>query len=77
MDHLSNISGSDLAALANSIALFINKNYSVADIAKFVAFFTSIADILSLLVIDKVVEDSDSSTSSNIFDKNNSNKQCT
>lgn len=77
MDHLSNISGSDLAALANSIALFINKNYSVADIAKFVAFFTSIADILSLLVIDKVVDDSDSSTSSNIFDKNNSNKQCT
>lgn len=60
MDHLSNISGSDLAALANSIALFINKNYSIADIAKFVAFFTSIADILSLLVIDKVVDASDS-----------------
>lgn len=58
MDHLSNISGSDLAALANSIALFINKNYSVADIAKLIAFFTSIADILSLLVIDKVEDDS-------------------
>ena len=68
MDHLSNISGSDLAALANSITLFINKNYSIADIAKFVAFFTSIADILSLLVIDKVVDDSDSSSN------NNSNK---
>lgn len=68
MDHLSNISGSDLASLANSIALFINKNYSIADIAKFVAFFTSIADILSLLVIDKVVDDSDSSSN------NNSNK---
>ena len=54
MDCLSNISGADLAALANSIAIFINNNYSVADIAKLVAFFTSIADVLSLLVIDKV-----------------------
>ena len=54
MDCLSNISGADLAALANSIAIFINNNYSVADIAKLVAFFMSIADVLSLLVIDKV-----------------------
>ena len=57
MDHLTNVSGADLAALANSIALFINKNYSITDIAKFVAFFTSIADILSLLVIDKAVNE--------------------
>ncbi len=54
MDCLSNISGADLAALANSIAIFINNNYSVADIAKLVSFFMSIADVLSLLVIDKV-----------------------
>lgn len=54
MDCLSNISGADLAALANSIAIFINNNYSVADITKLVSFFMSIADILSLLVIDKV-----------------------
>ena len=53
MDHLSHISGAELTALANSIALFINQNYSVADIAKLIAFFTSIADILALLVIDK------------------------
>lgn len=67
MDCLSNISGADLAALANSIALFINKNYSVEDIAKFIAFFTSVADILALLVIDKVekdIEDVSSDTSS-------------
>ncbi len=67
MDCLSNISGADLAALANSIAIFINNNYSVADIAKLVAFFTSIADVLSLLVIDKVeknIEDVSSDTSS-------------
>ena len=54
MDCLSNISGADLVALANSIAIFINNNYSVADITKLVSFFMSIADILSLLVIDKV-----------------------
>ncbi len=57
MDHLSNVSGAELTALANSIALFINNNYSVADIAKLIAFFTSIADILALLVIDKATED--------------------
>ena len=67
MDCLSNISGADLVALANSIALFINKNYSVDDITKFIAFFTSIADILALLAIDKVeknIEDVSSDTSS-------------
>ena len=40
MDNLSNVSGAELAALANSIALYINKNFSIADIAKFIAFFT-------------------------------------
>lgn len=57
MDHLSNVSGAELTALANSIALFINNNYSVADITKLIAFFTSIADILALLVIDKVEDE--------------------
>lgn len=50
---LSNISGVELTALANSIALYLNQNFSIADIAKLIAFFTSIADILALLVIDK------------------------
>lgn len=54
MDCLSNVSGAELNALANSIALYISKNFSVSDIAKLVAFFTSIADILSLLAIDEV-----------------------
>ena len=53
MNHLSNISSAELTALANSIALYINKNYSITDIAKLIAFFTSIADILALLVIDR------------------------
>ena len=57
MDHLSNVSGAELTALANSIALFINNNYSVADITKLIAFFTSIADILSLLVIDRAEDE--------------------
>lgn len=65
MDHLSNVSGADLAALANSIALFINKNYSTSDIAKFIAFFTSTADILSLLVLDKVDDIIDDAHSDN------------
>ena len=56
MNRLSNVSGAELNALANSIAFFINNNYS-ADIAKLIAFFTSIADILSLLVIDKAEEE--------------------
>ena len=53
MNHLSNISGAELTALANSIALYINKNYSITDTAKLIAFFTSIADILALLIIDR------------------------
>ena len=54
---LSNISSAELVALANSIALYINKNFSVTDIAKLIPFFTSIADILALLVIDKADEE--------------------
>ena len=57
MEHLPNVSGAELTALANSIALFINNNYSVADITKLIAFFTSIADILALLVIDKAEDE--------------------
>ena len=57
MNRLSNVSGAELNALANSISFFINNNYSIADIAKLIAFFTSIADILSLLVIDKAEEE--------------------
>ena len=57
MNRLSNVSGAELNALANSIAFFTNNNYSIADIAKLIAFFTSIADILSLLVIDKAEEE--------------------
>lgn len=53
MNNLSNLSGAELTALANSIALYINNNYSVNDIAKLIAFFTSIADILALLSVDK------------------------
>lgn len=57
MNHLDNFSGADLAALANTFALYLNKNYSVADITKLIAFFTSLADILSLLVIDKAEDE--------------------
>lgn len=53
MNNISNLSGAELTALANSIALYINNNYSVNDIAKLVAFFTSVADILALLSVDK------------------------
>lgn len=65
MNHLSNISGAELTALANSIALYFSKNYSATDIAKLVAFFTSIADILALLSIDKVDEIQEDLTSNN------------
>lgn len=54
MDCLSNLSGAELTALANSLALYFSKNYSVADIAKLVAFFTSLADILALISVDKI-----------------------
>ncbi len=53
MNNISNLSGAELTALANSIALYINNNYSVNDIAKLIAFFTSVADILALLSVDK------------------------
>ncbi len=53
MSNLSNTSGAELTALANSIAIYINNNFSVADIAKFVAFFTALADILALFAVDK------------------------
>ena len=54
MNSLSNISGAELTALANSLALYFSQNYSALDIAKLVAFFTSLADILALLSVDKV-----------------------
>lgn len=54
MNSLSNISGAELTALANSLALYFSKNYSAIGIAKLVAFFTSLADILALLSVDKV-----------------------
>ena len=54
MDCFSNVSGAELTALANSIALYISKNFSLTDIAKLAAFFTSLGDILALLAIDKV-----------------------
>lgn len=58
MNSLSNISGAELTALANSLALYFSQNYSALDIAKLVAFFTSPADILALLAVDKIDEDS-------------------
>ena len=53
MNSLSNISGAELTALANSLALYFSQNYSARDIVKLVAFFTSIADILALISVDK------------------------
>ena len=53
MNSLSNISGAELTALANSLALYFSRNYSARDIVKLVAFFTSIADILALISVDK------------------------
>ena len=53
MNSLSNISGAELTALANSLALYFSQNYSAHDIVKLVAFFTSIADILALIFVDK------------------------
>lgn len=57
MDCLSNISGIELTTLANSIAIYISKNFSESDIDKFVVFFTAIADILALVSIDKIDEE--------------------
>lgn len=54
MDCLSNISGAELAALANTISIYISKNFSKDDITKLVVFFTALADILALLDIDNV-----------------------
>lgn len=57
MNSFSNISGAELTALANSLALYFSQNYPTLDIAKLVVFFTSLADILALLATDKVVEE--------------------
>lgn len=66
MNRLSDISGAELTALANSIALYLSQNYSVSDIAKLVAFFTSIADILALISIDKIDDiDTENESTSN------------
>lgn len=59
MNCISNLSGAELTALANSIALYISKNYSDEDIEKFVAFFTALADILALISIGKIGENLD------------------
>ena len=42
MDYLSDISGAELTALANSLALYFSKNYSATDIAKLQAPFCKI-----------------------------------
>ena len=57
MNCISNLSGAELTALANSIALYISNNYSSEDIEKFVAFFTALADILALISIGKISEE--------------------
>lgn len=57
MDRLANLSGCELNALANSISIYINNNFSVSDIAKLIVFFTAIADILALISIEKEKED--------------------
>lgn len=57
MNCISNLSGAELTALANSLALYISNNYSSEDIEKFVVFFTAIADILALISIDKISND--------------------
>lgn len=56
MNCLSNLSGLELTTLANTIAIYISKNYSDEDIEKFIAFFTAIADILALVSVDKIDE---------------------
>ncbi len=38
MNCISNLSGAELTALANSLALYISNNYSSEDIEKFVVF---------------------------------------
>lgn len=38
MDCISNLSGAELTALANTIAIYISKNYSDENIEKFVVF---------------------------------------
>ena len=57
MDCLSNLSGIELTALANAIAIYISKNFSENDIDKFVLLFTAIADILALASVDKFGEE--------------------
>ena len=57
MNCISNLSGAELTALANSLALYISNNYSSEDIEKFVVFFTATADILALISIDKISND--------------------
>ena len=57
MNCISNLSGAELTALANSLALYISNNYSSEDIEKFVVFFTATAEILALISIDKISND--------------------
>lgn len=57
MDCISNLSGVELNTLANTIAIYIYKNYSTDNIEKFVVLFTAIADILALISIDKIEDD--------------------
>lgn len=56
MNCISNLSGAELTALANSLAIYISQNHSTEDIEKFVAFFTATADILALISIGKIDE---------------------
>lgn len=50
--NISNLSGSNLIALASSLAILISQNLSADEIGVLAAFFTALGDNLAILAIN-------------------------
>ena len=51
--NISNLSGSNLIAIASSLAILISQDLSADEIGVLAAFFTALADNLAILAINK------------------------
>ena len=51
--NISNLSGSNLIAIASSLAILISQDLSADEIGVLAAFFTALGDNLAILAINK------------------------
>lgn len=60
MTYLSNLSGAELIALANLVAIFLSQDKTIEELTILSTFLTSVADNLALLASSNFSENPDS-----------------